>query len=227
MTDRHDKVLSVTLTLTAVVLAGTAVYRTFSRPQPPAGFEPAAPEYVKNWRELLPAGIRMGNKNASISIIEFSDFECPFCKRFASTLKDLRAARHDDVAIIFIHYPLDSHRFARLAARVAECAAGQGLFPRMQDLLFEKQDSLGLIPWTRLAVDVGIHDTSSFSRCAADSRVLPRVEVGLEAGRRINVRGTPTVLVNGWRLYGTPTLEQLLKVIQDIEAGRSPARGMP
>ena len=106
----------------------------------------------------------------------------------------------DSVAHLLVHFPLENHRFAIPAARAAECALAEDRFADYVDLIFEKQDSLGLKTWVSYAVDSGVQDTVSFKQCNASEQPLPRVERGLELGGQIDARGTPTVIINGWRL---------------------------
>lgn len=90
------------------------------------------------------------------------------------------------------------------------------------DVLFAKQDSLGLKSWSSYGHDAGIADTSSFVRCIADTTRVARIEAGIAAGNRLNVHGTPTVLVNGWRFPRAPDQELMLTSIAAIISGRQP-----
>jgi hypothetical protein len=79
--------------------------------------------------------------------VSFSDFECPYCRTFQSSLDSVRHDRGNAISFVFVHFPLPMHRFARPAARAAECANTLGKFDAFQRVLFGKQDSLGLKPW--------------------------------------------------------------------------------
>lgn len=191
-----DRLLAVTLTIVAVVLATVLVGREWvGDPQLPS----SEPVYYTDWHDLESVGHRIGSDSARVTVIEFADFECPFCKRFASHMAGLREEYHDSLALIFVHYPLmDVHRFAEPAARAAECARDQGRFVALHDLLFEKQDSLGLKTWASYAAEAGVPDSVGFQNCIESTDPVPAVEAGLERGREVGVVGTPAVIIDGW-----------------------------
>jgi protein-disulfide isomerase len=223
---RLESVMTLVVTLSAVSVAAMMAYRTFVvRDRIAAAPIPDAPPVrVKNWQKYLTAGIRTGPANAPITILEFADFECPFCKQFDMNVRNLISESPDAISLVFLHFPLDMHRFARPAARIAECAYDQGKFEEMRTLLFDKQDSLGLKPWIEYAKEAGLRDTASFARCAGDTTALPRVEEGLQLGREMRIRGTPTVLVNGWRYSHPPVLEELRRVTAALRQHQDPFR---
>lgn len=112
------------------------------------------------------------------------------------------------------------HRFAMGAARGAECAEKVGKFGEWVDLVYSKQDSLGLKSWGAFALEAGISDTATISRCATDPAPVTRIEAGRAFGDRLHVRGTPTVIVNGWLLPYTPSEEELEKMIEEFAKGK-------
>ena len=176
-------------------------------------------ETVPLWSELTSVGHRMGRPDAKVTILEFSDFECPFCRRFSEVAAAVRKAHGDDVAHVFVHYPLTGHRFARPAAHVAECAAAQGRFEEMHDLLFVKQDSLGLKEWSSFAKESGVRNISEFSGCLRDTSKARFIDAGLAAGRSVDVRGTPTVVING-TLYRQLPPDSLSDIVKDLLSKR-------
>lgn len=145
--------------------------------------------------------------------MQFSDLECPFCRRFHLALRSAQADLDVPVRSVFIHYPLPQHRFAIPAARGSECAREQGRFDEFIDAIFSKQDSLGLRSWVSYARDAAVSDTSAFGSCIARSDVPLRVEQGRTSGDELHVSGTPTVIINGWR-YPVPPYEGLTKVLE-------------
>lgn len=146
----------------------------------------------------------IGSADAPIKILEFSDLECPFCQRFHTTLQGVREEFGQDVAFVFLHYPLEIHRQAVPAALGAECAAEQGKFMEYLDVVYAEQDSLGNRGWASLAARAGVSDTVAFSGCVAEESGRVVIDRGRELGRQIGVNGTPTVIVNGWLLRPTP-----------------------
>lgn len=202
MGSRLESAATGAIVLAALAVGVSAVHREFGSTTAPSASAERAPRYVNAWRDLLHDGIVVGDSDAPVRIIEFADFECPFCRRLHKALSEARRARGRQIQFILIHDPLPQHRFARAAARVVECAAAQGRFEEMQDILYAKQDSFGMKPWTSYAAEASIGDMPRFSRCASDTGRVARIERGLEAARRLQVRGTPALLINGWLYEG-------------------------
>ena len=159
-----------------------------------------------------------GKPDAPFKIVAFVDFECPGCGMFHRVLEEVLRERND-VEAIYVHYPLSYHKFALPAARGAECAAEFGHFGSWASALFAKQDSLGIKSWGGYAMDAGIADTTRIVKCATESGVLTSMSQALELAERIDLDATPTILVNGWRLPGTPTKVEIDSVL--LALGRS------
>jgi protein-disulfide isomerase len=111
----------------------------------------------------------------------------------------------------------DGKRIAFLAsqpARAADCAATQGVFQPFHRLLFERRDSIGVTSFERYASDAGVHNLAEFSKCAAKTGEDANIEASIAEARRIGGKGTPTVVVNGLRLHGTPDSSRLAQAIE-------------
>jgi protein-disulfide isomerase len=223
MSSFADRVTSTTLAIAAIVIAATYAHREFA-PQRARRAPAAAPTYVSDWQRLLPGSLVVGDSSAPIKILEFADFECPFCRNADSVYRQVKKTYGRRVALYFLHFPLGIHRFAMPAARAAECAAAEGRFGAFHDALYDKQDSLGLKSWGSFAADAGISDTTSFARCAHGTAVLPRVQWDISQANRLQVTGTPTVLVNGWRFSAPPSFDQLDSTIQALSLTTDAAR---
>ena len=221
MYDRFEKVASATLTAAALALVALFARREFRATQVKAS-DPGTPTYVSDWGNLLAHGRLIGNPSARARIIEFADLECPSCRGFNETITRLQRKHPDDVALIFIHYPLAYHRFAIPAARAVECAHEAGRFAELASLIYEKQDSLGLTSFPALALRAGVNDTSAFSKCLDRPTGHPLIAAGLAAGKRIKIRGTPTVILNGWMYAETPNEIELARDIEQVLAGKDP-----
>jgi protein-disulfide isomerase len=180
------------------------------------------PKFVKNWRAELGKGVPLGSPSAQVQLIEFADFECPFCGNFHKTLKALQLRYPSQVSLTYMHFPLPGHRFAVPAARVAECAADQGRFEPMYDHLFDEQDSFGLKPWRDYAMAAGVPDLTAFDACIKRTDPISRVEEGKALGSTLDVQGTPTIIINGWKLGSPPTEDELDGMVKKILAGRTP-----
>jgi len=149
-----------------------------------------------------------------VKVVVFSDFECPFCKRLASVLRAMERRNQEGFAVVHRNFPLASiHPHARSAAIAAECAAKQGRFPQYHDLLFERQDSLGLIGWTELARRVRVGDLDQFERCLKSPVVAKELQADSATAEALQIKGTPLIIVDGWLLQGLPPESRLDSLI--------------
>lgn len=164
---------------------------------------------------------RWGTADAPVQVIEFADFQCPSCARFESTVRATRDKYPTQVAFTLVHFPLPSHEFAESAARAAECANIQGTVG-MRSLLFERQHGIGSVSWRILAQEAGVPDVDEFDECVNDAQPMERIEQGKKLADKMGVRGTPTVIVNGWKLPVPPSPEVLDRIINNVVTGRAP-----
>jgi cyclophilin family peptidyl-prolyl cis-trans isomerase/predicted DsbA family dithiol-disulfide isomerase len=144
-----------------------------------------------------------GNPQATTTIIEYADFQCPACARFAPQMKALMTAVSDTVRLVYRHFPLPQHNKARIAAQAAEAAALQDKFWEMHDLLYEKQGEWKDKPVAEItttfktyAQQLGL-DLARFERDLASSAVAARVQRDLESGAAAGVNGTPFTFLDG------------------------------
>jgi len=221
MTTRLEKISTVLLTVAAMISAAVIVYRELVEPSP-ASTTPRKMTFEPEWRQAISVGRMQGSANAPVTLVEFGDLECPFCREFHNSVLSIRDKFQDQVAFVFVHFPLPTHRFAMPAARVLECAGLQGRFFEMLTALYAKQDSLGLKPWTGFAEDAGISGHSVFSSCVADTRAVKAIEEGVALGHRLEVRATPTLFVNGWRIGGAVPTSRITEIVEELLAGREP-----
>jgi protein-disulfide isomerase len=218
---KWDIALTAILVACALVTTGLVIRREFFAPQT-MGAATEKPRFVEKWRSHLSDGVMLGSTQAPVQIIEFADFECPFCANFHKTLKTVEQKYPGKIAVSFVHFPIPGHRFAEPAARAAECADDQSHFAQMQDELFANQNSFGLKPWSEFAAAAGVPDLQAFDRCVKQDSVLPRVEAGKKAGEEFDVRSTPTIIINGWKLGQPPSADQLQRMVQAVLDGKSP-----
>jgi protein-disulfide isomerase len=217
-----DTVVTVTLVVCALITTGVVLRREFFVRPVANALSEQKPIYIKDWRSHFAKGVRMGSEDARVQLVEFADFECPFCGTFHKNLKTLRERFPTQVALTFVHYPLPMHRFAIPAARVAECANDQGRLEAMYDQLFEGQDQFGLKPWDDYATAAGVPDIAAFDACIKKTDPIPRVEEGKALGAKLDVQGTPTIIINGWKLGKPPTESELDQMVQRVLAGKHP-----
>ncbi|HST58427.1 MAG TPA: thioredoxin domain-containing protein [Longimicrobium sp.] len=195
--DAASNTLTVILAACALAVSSAAVKRTFFQADAPGVIE------VENWRELARTGNRMGPADAPVVIIEFSDFQCPFCKQARDLLVDLRQRYPGQVAVVYRHLPLATHRYAERAALASECAAEQGAFEAYHDALYARPDSIGVTPWDRYAERAAVRDLPRFRECVESQRLFARVQADLRAAGRIGLNGTPAFIVNGKGFTGS------------------------
>jgi protein-disulfide isomerase len=152
----------------------------------------------------------VGPDRATITLLAYCDFECPYCGRAYPIIKRLRGRFPDRLRFVFRHFPLvRKHPYAQQAAEAAEAADAQGRFWAMHDLLFEHQEDLEEDDLFAYAEALGL-DLERFGRDRADRRVAMRVSRDVESGRRNGVSGTPMFFLNGSRHTDEETLEDLV-----------------
>jgi protein-disulfide isomerase len=219
-----DTAVTTILVVCALVITALLVRREFFEPASVARLSDQKQKqvFLKEWRDDLSLGVRLGPADAPVQVIEFADFECPFCAQFYRTIKPIWAKYPKQVALTYAHYPIQGHRFAIPAARAAECAGEQGRFEAMHDQLFEGQDQFGLRPWDDYAAAARVPDMTAFDACIKKTDPIPRVEEGKALGAKLDVQGTPTIIINGWKLGHPPSPEELDTMVKAILAGKSP-----
>ncbi len=203
---------NVALTICAVVVTGLVIRQEFFKP-PDSTARPARPTKVLDWQLYAEGGHRSGPDDAPVTMVVFSDFQCPACRLLAAHTKALRAEFPGQLAIVHRHSPLSMHPFAIEAARASECAAEQDRFGAFHDALFVEQAVIGLATWTRFAVAAGIPDIPAFDGCMAANAPDRTLHADTLAARKLKVAGTPTLLVNGLRFAGTPPLDTLRALV--------------
>lgn len=179
----------------ALVITGLAVRRELVAARPVATAYTDQVRPVRDWRSYA-TGNRIGPAGAPVTIIEFSDFQCPYCRVMADRLRALRREHPGRVALVYRHFPLSYHPYARNAARASICADRQGRFEPFHDALFARQDSLNDALWARLAEVAGVPDRKRFGECLRSDSSLAQVERDVAAGMRLGISGTPAVMVN-------------------------------
>jgi protein-disulfide isomerase len=155
----------------------------------------------------------LGPANAAVTLVEFSDFQCPFCFEGAAQLHTLLKAYPTQLKLIFKQYPLDTHSQAALAAAASIAAHRQGKFWALHDAMFEKRQDLSRPSLMAMAKRVGL-DMQRFSADLDSADVHAVVTHDREDGDRAGVEGTPTVFIDGQRYNGLLELDNLRPVIE-------------
>jgi protein-disulfide isomerase len=159
--------------------------------------------------EVDPGRVR-GPENAPITIVEFSDFECPYCGRVEETLRELVSRYPTQIKLAFRDFPFHAHSEA--AAEASRCASAQGKYWKYHDLLFENQVHLEDNDLASLAV--GLHlDRKKFSECLTGKVFAADVLRDVDAGQKLGITGTPTFFINGIVASGAIPLEEFARLI--------------
>ena len=146
----------------------------------------------------------IGEENALVTIVEFSDYQCPFCERFyLQTLDQLKEEYIDTgkVKLVYRDFPLDFHPNAQKAAEAAECAGEQNKYFQMHDKLFENQVALDTDDLKKYAKDIGLN-TAQFNTCLDTGKMASEVESDYQEGVNYGVSGTPAFFINGKLIEG-------------------------
>jgi predicted DsbA family dithiol-disulfide isomerase len=176
---------------------------------------------LEPFRLDVPAGDgpRRGLATAPVEIVEYSDFECPYCTRGADTL-DLVLERYgDQISFVFRHYPLPFHEHAQMAAQAASCAGDQGEFYAYHDLLFANTHALTQEDLVQYARKIGLNE-KPFATCLTSQKHAGTVAEDLASGQRLGVTGTPAFFINGRPLLGAQPLDAFVRVIDEELAAR-------
>jgi protein-disulfide isomerase len=178
-----------------------------------------------DWQDFVEGGRRLGPDSADVTVVVFSDYECPYCRVFAASLRAATEARPGLFSVVLHHYPVDAtHPEARAAAIAVECAADQSRFWPMHDSLFANLEQLGTGNWTAIAHGAGVADLDRFATCLSAPEASERVQRGVDIGRRYGMRGTPSFLVNNRRVDGAAGAEYLIALLDSALASVEESR---
>ena len=156
----------------------------------------------------------VGGRNAPVTIVEFSDFQCPFCGRAEPTLKHVRDKYGDKVRLVYLDFPLGIHDHAIDAASAGRCAGEQGKFWQLHDLMFADQSKLKPDDLKADAKKLGL-DTSKFNECLDKGRYKAAIEADMAKGRDLGVDGTPAFFINGRPMQGAQPFERFQTTIDE------------
>lgn len=155
-----------------------------------------------------------GPKDAWVTIIEVSDFQCPFCNRVNGTLKEVFEKYPSDVRLAFKHNALPFHKRAKPAAMAAECSGEQGKFWDMHDKLFANQRSLEDADLEKYASEIGV-DMGKFKSCMSSNKYAKKIDDHQRTAQRLGARGTPAFFINGRFLSGAQPFAAFKTIIDE------------
>jgi predicted DsbA family dithiol-disulfide isomerase len=153
-----------------------------------------------------------GSSKPAVTIVEFSDFECPYCSSVQRTLKQVLEKYSDEVRLVFKHLPLEGHRNSLPAARAAYCAAEQDRFWQFHDVLFGVKE-LSPAVFTQIANDLGL-GMAKFQACLDSEQSRTGVVKDLETARLFRIESTPSFIVNGKLIQGALSFADFQKIIE-------------
>ncbi len=159
-------------------------------------------------------GPALGPADAPVTLIEFSDFECPYCVRIYPTLQQVVKQYGDKVRLVYRQFPLDIHDNAFKAAEASLCADDQGEFWGMHNAMFDNMQAVKSGGFGELANTLGL-DMKAFNICMASGKFASRVEQDMEDGSVVGVTGTPATFVNGRLVSGAISMERLTAMIDE------------
>jgi protein-disulfide isomerase len=182
-----------------------------------AGDAPSAPapSPTLDMEELIDDDAVKGDPDAPVTIVEWSDYECPFCTRFyEQTLSEIQTEYIDKGLVKFVYrdFPLSFHPNAQKAAEAAECAGEQGKYFEMHDALFDNGVSGGVASFKQFAADIGLN-TADFNTCLDSGSMASEVAADMAAGQAAGIRGTPGFIINGRAVSGAQPFANFKAVI--------------
>ena len=154
-----------------------------------------------------------GSPDADIVIVEYGDFQCPYCARAHPTLAALQKQYGQRIALVWRHLPLEMHPYAEAAAEAAEAAGAQGKFWQMHDSLFEHQAQMAPAQLPLLAQGMGL-DAARFDADMAARSYRERIQAQAEQGKALGASGTPSFFINGERYHGDSDRESLTAAVE-------------
>lgn len=171
-------------------------------------------EMPRQRSEVAATGPSLGPEDAPVTIIEFSDFQCPYCARVVPTIKQLTERYPEQVRIVFRHLPLSFHAQAKLAAQASVCADNQDNFWAFHDKLFENQRAMEREQLIQYATDLEL-DMQVFEPCLDAPETVAIVEADLDAAQALGASGTPAFFINGIMISGAQPIENFETIIQE------------
>ena len=210
--------LPISIIIAALIISGTVFFtRNSGNKVSESGAAKVKIDLGKNDQVI-------GSEKAKVIIYEFSDFQCPFCRRFwADSYAQIKRDYIDTgkVKLVFKHYPLPFHSAASVSAEAVECAAEQGKFWELHDKIFSEQikKGEGTIQYTeadikKWAKEISLN-TESLSNCLASKKYQAKVAKDLELGNKLGVSGTPTFFVDGKQIVGALPYESFKSSIDE------------
>jgi protein-disulfide isomerase len=164
----------------------------------------------------------LGRREAPVTITEFADFQCPYCRAAQKSIKQIVSDYGDDVRLVFKHLPLENHTGALPAARAAYCAGRQGSFWQYHDALFASDD-FTTQTFKNIASELKLN-LSEFDACFASAATRAAISEDLREAQRLGISGTPTFIINGRLVRGAQSPADFKAIIErELQSARAAA----
>jgi protein-disulfide isomerase len=202
----------------AAMVAVSMVHREFFTP---AQDGILTGQHIANWKDLAANRTpTTGNADSPVTILDFSDYECPFCKSLEGKLRTLAAQQPDVIRIIRYEFPLTLiHPYAYEAALAGKCAAKQDVVGSFQTLIYQNSTKLGTLNWRNLAANANIPNLDKFTSCLEQKKLAGEVDADIAVGQRLGFKSTPTLVINGDVVSGDQSKETLSKLVKRYAKG--------
>ncbi|MCL5031300.1 MAG: DsbA family protein [Bacteroidetes bacterium] len=171
---------------------------------------------VDNWKELITHDGKIDTNSPKVYLIEFFDYECPYCNTLDATLDTIQSKYNDKIKIIRYHFPLNIHPLAYRAAIAAECASKQDYFDMYHKELMRNQYKLNSINFTEVARQIGIKDIGKFQKCVDHEETADIIAKNVQLAKEYKITGTPTLIINDKMISGVINSKTIEKIIKEF-----------
>jgi len=189
-----------------IILGGLAVIGTKFRPA-------TRRTTIDNWEQYFDRRNMVGRPDAPVSIVVFTDLQCPACRQFHTNLTQLLDSI-DDVRLSYRHFPLANHNWALNAAIAAECMSAEGKFWNFVDFVFEQQQLVPSLGFSAIADSVGVQNKDQFMTCLDSELITKRVAADGVSGTKLRIGATPTWLIGNKLMEGSPSIDDLRQILE-------------
>ncbi len=197
------------LVVCAVILTFIALKREYTKSDSTLKSQ----EYIEDWDKIFSVGALKADKE-NVVVIEFFDYECPFCKVANSNINKIKKEYSDEEVIFeYFHMPLEYHTYAFKAAIATECAKEQKKFGEYHNELFKYQESINDEIFEEIAVEIDMPDLQLFRNCAKSERVKEIVLNDKRIAESLGIKSIPTFIINGAVYEGAISANQMTKII--------------
>ena len=186
-----NKSLFGLIIITTLVIWGLVAWGSQPSQKTPATTAQNQLENVSDPDELV-----LGSRDADVQIVEYSDPQCPACALANEAINDIIANNQGKVMLLYRHFPLSYHQFAKQGARAMQAANRQGKFKEMKDILFQNQEQISDSAIANFAEQIGL-DMTKYQEDYNDPKIIAKVESDFQKGLEVKIDATPTVFLNG------------------------------